>query len=162
MANRDASACSNDRSNNMCCCNLMLDLLREDVSDDKYRNIVGLAEDITDISSMDRAFYPDGSGASASERGRRRAVKGSTFCGALAAATAALYCVLGDVEAAMCHDETITWFGVCYGGYDCESVSSLPGFCRDDYCPRLILATYLHLRGYISPASHIAQKSVLY
>jgi hypothetical protein len=142
---------------------MLLSLLREDVSDDTYRSVTGLAEHIMDVSGMDRAFPVDGRVVSAHRGGGlTKCVRESTFCGALAVIVAAIYCVLEPEDAIDSHDRVMDWFCEEFGGYDCESISSAQGFDREHHCPKLILHTYLRLREHIENPVHLARKSVLY
>jgi hypothetical protein len=144
----------------------MLSLLRGDVSDDCHLSITRMAEHITDVHSEDRVVLSDGRVMHKS--GMRPddepiGIKRSTYCGALAAATAALYSLHEEEDASGRHDELTDWFCGCYGGYDCETISAAPNFKRDHHCPMLILATYFRVRDHISHITtleHLARKSL--
>jgi hypothetical protein len=75
------------------------------------------------------------------------------ICGALAAAVAVLNVV--DPNATINEAQTgfMDWFEDQFGGYDCNEIIGEDPLLKQDVCPRIVLETYLKLRGYIYKAN---------
>jgi hypothetical protein len=121
---------------NNCCCDILLKLAQSDTCEEHHPIIRTLAE----------CYSRTGSG---------------NCCGALIAAVAVLYAVKGAREAARCQDELMDWFADSFGGYDCLTLSKEGARFTEQVCPRVILATYLRLRGYTEPDNALSQKTLI-
>ncbi|MDR2163978.1 MAG: C-GCAxxG-C-C family protein [Clostridiales Family XIII bacterium] len=151
---------------NQCCRNLMLKLASGDISDENGSGVANLAERFAEVTCGRRAcavHYGSGFHRSVegTDRGQYPVIGDGAFCGALAAAVAVLYSVKKHEEAVDCQDELMDWFHARFGGYDCEVIAADPDVPRDDFCPKVILATYLRLRDYIDPDNHLSQKELI-
>ncbi|MDR1495489.1 MAG: C-GCAxxG-C-C family protein [Clostridiales Family XIII bacterium] len=144
---------------NSCCCNLLLGLALSDIGGGKSGMSHDLAEYFSNSQHEGRVYRFDGK-----ESPAPAACSGGTpcsFCGALAAAIAVLYCAKENEDAANCQDELMDWFGEHFGSFDCDTIASMLKIPRDELCPKVILETYLRLRDYIDPDNHLSQKTLI-
>jgi hypothetical protein len=141
---------------------MLLGLVQGDIESECHARAVDLSGHLMDVAWKDCMCFADGCAmrGATDKHGRGLAVKRSPRCGALSAAIAVLYCTKGNDEAAVCQDGLMDWFCGSYGGYHCYEIAEAPGIPKDALCPKLILMTYLQLRGYIGDCKHLAKKSV--
>lgn len=145
-----------------CCCDLIITLALDDVGAKDDKVIANLAKCFAELQDENRARGAEGREAlvRAACVGRP-CIKDGTFCGALAAAVAILYLAKECEDAADCQDELMDWFCHRFGGYECEAIESSLNIPKEELCPKVILATYLRLRGYIDPDNHLSQKTLI-
>jgi hypothetical protein len=145
---------------NRCCCNLLLGLALSDMNGEEGNMPADLAEHFSHTQDAGRAYNFNGREIRVPD-GPRRAGGACSFCGALAAAVAVLYCAKEHEDAINCQDELMDWFGDHFGSFDCETVASILNIPRDELCPKVILETYLHLRDHLDPDNHLSQKTLI-
>jgi hypothetical protein len=71
------------------------------------------------------------------------------ICGTLAAAIAALYVADPVLAKKSAQEEVMDWFYDRFGGYDCDELIGGDEVKRLEYCPKIVLETYVKLREYI-------------
>ncbi|MDR2486432.1 MAG: C-GCAxxG-C-C family protein [Clostridiales Family XIII bacterium] len=71
------------------------------------------------------------------------------ICGTLAAAIAILHVKDQETAKAEWQDEYMDWFEDRFGGYDCYEIIQDDPIKRIEFCPKLVLESYLKLREYI-------------
>jgi hypothetical protein len=71
------------------------------------------------------------------------------ICGSLAGAIAALHVCDTQRATLSWQDEFMDWFHARFGAYDCRDIIADDKALRNEFCPKLILETYLQLRTYI-------------
>jgi len=147
--------------NNLCCCDLLLQLALGDIGKENDHKISALARCCADVTGDARTRQTGAAEKPVTDSAPYVGVKSGTYCGALAAAIAVLYSEKSGEEAEACQDELMDWFEGSFGSYDCDTIVTDSDIIRDEFCPKLIFATYLQLRSYLDPDNHLSQKTLI-